>query len=259
MSSSSSSLLSRLELSDTKVYEPWIRALLGTVSHFCEVLVLKLRNVLMTNVIRMGPLFFGNPRSKIVGHNPNPESYSVVMQNGLSWISHTGVPRSSATAFSWEPTAGLCLGPYGGPKGGVFFPRSKYPCTTPECRQFWVIFFSATCGASKCWNLCLAEQIDLWQPLLSFWRGTLVVWTKISHMINTILLLIGCRKSIPTKKCQLIVYYYLLRSEVDGFAGELTYKNQLIDTLCQIKMPIISFSHSRRTTVYCQRGVKKLH
>ena len=37
----SSSLLSSLELSDTKVYEPQIRALLGTASHFCKVVVLK--------------------------------------------------------------------------------------------------------------------------------------------------------------------------------------------------------------------------
>jgi len=40
--SSSSLLLSNLELSDTKVYESEIRALLGTASHFCEVVVLKL-------------------------------------------------------------------------------------------------------------------------------------------------------------------------------------------------------------------------
>jgi len=40
-SSSSSLLLSSLELSDTKVYEPYIRALLGTASQFCEVVVLK--------------------------------------------------------------------------------------------------------------------------------------------------------------------------------------------------------------------------
>ena len=38
-----SSSLSSLELSDTKVYEPQIRALLGTDSHFCEIVVLKLR------------------------------------------------------------------------------------------------------------------------------------------------------------------------------------------------------------------------
>ena len=37
------SLLSSLEFSDAKVYEPCMRALLGTASHFCEVVVLKLR------------------------------------------------------------------------------------------------------------------------------------------------------------------------------------------------------------------------
>ena len=42
-SSSSSLLLSCLELSDTTIYEPQIRALLGTASHFCQVVVLKLR------------------------------------------------------------------------------------------------------------------------------------------------------------------------------------------------------------------------
>jgi len=41
----SSLLLSSLELSDTKVYEPYIRALLGTASRFCEVGVLKSRTV----------------------------------------------------------------------------------------------------------------------------------------------------------------------------------------------------------------------
>ena len=45
VTSSSSLSLSSLELSDTKVYEPYIRALLGTASHFCEVFVLKSRTV----------------------------------------------------------------------------------------------------------------------------------------------------------------------------------------------------------------------
>ena len=35
--------LSSLELSDTTVYEPSMRALLGTAAHFCKVGVLKLR------------------------------------------------------------------------------------------------------------------------------------------------------------------------------------------------------------------------
>ena len=40
--SSSSLLLSSLELSDTTLYEPQIRARLGTTAHFCEVVVLRL-------------------------------------------------------------------------------------------------------------------------------------------------------------------------------------------------------------------------
>ena len=40
--SSSYLLLSSLELSDTQVYEPEIRAILGTASHFCQVVVYKL-------------------------------------------------------------------------------------------------------------------------------------------------------------------------------------------------------------------------
>ena len=39
VSSSSSLLLLSLELSDTTIYEPQIRALLGTASHFCEAVV----------------------------------------------------------------------------------------------------------------------------------------------------------------------------------------------------------------------------
>ena len=42
---SSSLLLSSLELSNTQVYEPWIRTLLGTASHLCEVVVLQARTV----------------------------------------------------------------------------------------------------------------------------------------------------------------------------------------------------------------------
>ena len=42
---SASLLLSSLELSDTNVYEPYTRALLGTAAHFCQVVVLKLRTV----------------------------------------------------------------------------------------------------------------------------------------------------------------------------------------------------------------------
>ena len=38
-------LLSRLELSDTTIYEPQIRALLGTAPHFCQGVDVELRTV----------------------------------------------------------------------------------------------------------------------------------------------------------------------------------------------------------------------
>ena len=43
---SSSLLLTRLGLSGTQVYEPEVRALLGSASHFCEEVVLELRRLL---------------------------------------------------------------------------------------------------------------------------------------------------------------------------------------------------------------------
>ena len=42
---SSSVLPSSLGLSDAKVYEPYVRARLGTTAHFCKVVVFKLRAV----------------------------------------------------------------------------------------------------------------------------------------------------------------------------------------------------------------------
>ena len=50
--SSSVLLLSSLEMSDTHVYEPLIRTLLGTASHFCEEVVLELRTPATTSVHR---------------------------------------------------------------------------------------------------------------------------------------------------------------------------------------------------------------
>ena len=44
-STSSSSLLASLDLSNTSIYEPQIRALLGTAPHFCQTVVLELRTV----------------------------------------------------------------------------------------------------------------------------------------------------------------------------------------------------------------------
>jgi len=51
---SSSLLRSSLELSDTQVYEPYIRALLGTASLFCEVVVFILPTVGPVDYSRMG-------------------------------------------------------------------------------------------------------------------------------------------------------------------------------------------------------------
>ena len=48
-------LLSSLELGDTQVHEPEIWALLGTASHFCEVVVLKLRLSSITMFTRKPP------------------------------------------------------------------------------------------------------------------------------------------------------------------------------------------------------------
>ena len=47
--SSPSLLLSSLESSDTNVYEHYIQARLGTASHFCEVVFLKLRTGLLAS------------------------------------------------------------------------------------------------------------------------------------------------------------------------------------------------------------------
>ena len=47
---------------------------------------------------------------------------------------------------------------------------------------------------------------------------------------------ISFRKSTPPANRQLIVYYYLLKYEVDGIVGELTFLNHLLNTLCHISL-----------------------
>ena len=49
-------LRSSLELSDTKVHEPQIRALLGTASHFCEVVFLQSKTVPNGTTLSLGIL-----------------------------------------------------------------------------------------------------------------------------------------------------------------------------------------------------------
>jgi len=51
--SPSSSLLPGLELSDTIVYAPSMRALHGTASYFCEVVVLELRGALIGTALNL--------------------------------------------------------------------------------------------------------------------------------------------------------------------------------------------------------------
>jgi hypothetical protein len=88
---------SSLELSDTKVYEPSIRALLRTTSHFCEVLVLELRtvklinftlNVKLINLTRTGAVFLGAS-----GHGGQLSEGEVIFPDrGI--LGNTEIPRS---------------------------------------------------------------------------------------------------------------------------------------------------------------------
>ena len=43
----------------------------------------------------------------------------VLLRGG--WKDGTGVPCSLKTVPPWDRTVGICLGPYGGPKGGFCF------------------------------------------------------------------------------------------------------------------------------------------
>ena len=55
----------------------------------------------------------------------------------------------------------------------------------------------------------------------------------------------GCRKSTPPQSRQIILHYYKLKQQVDGFEGVLNY---LISTLCEINMeehePFIESRHA---------------
>ena len=106
-SSSSSLLLSSLELSDSKVYEPYIRARLGTATHFCEVVVRKLRTVPIGTALSLVP-HSGNidadysqvdvlgVRYKSVnfGAKKTPSESELVRPNRCDRTSGTGAPRS---------------------------------------------------------------------------------------------------------------------------------------------------------------------
>jgi hypothetical protein len=46
-----------------------------------------------------------------------------------------------------------------------------------------------------------------------------------THLFDTMYLLISFRKSTPPQNRQLIVYYYNIKNQVDGFARDLTFQN----------------------------------
>ena len=52
----------------------------------------------------------------------------LIHTGGFEGISPTGVPRSQGTTPPQESTVGLCLGPYGNPKGVRVFLWARYPC-----------------------------------------------------------------------------------------------------------------------------------
>ena len=67
--SASSCLLSSLELSDTKVYAPKIRALLGTAAHFCE--VVSRRGIDLNDSARLGGVSGGVECLEIEERHPD--------------------------------------------------------------------------------------------------------------------------------------------------------------------------------------------
>ena len=72
-SSSSPLLLWSREFSDTKVYEPWIRALLGTVSQSCKVFVLNSKSTL-----------FARFASTVIQHTPLKSTVSIALRRGVA-------------------------------------------------------------------------------------------------------------------------------------------------------------------------------
>jgi len=90
-------------LGDTHVHEPYIRALLGTAPHFCEVVALKLRTV-------PSP-----PRPSAL---PLGEGLFECGSGELAPVQ--GYLDHEKQRPPQDPTVGIGLGPYGGPGGGLF-------------------------------------------------------------------------------------------------------------------------------------------
>ena len=122
--SSSSALLASLELSDTKVYEPYMRALFGTAAHFCTVVVLKSRTGLCERSA-VGTLHR-------VQAEPSGEGLATTSRCCRCCWSYRGTSLIRNHP-PYDPTVGLFLGSYDGPRVvGVSYERGDPVITNPS-------------------------------------------------------------------------------------------------------------------------------
>jgi hypothetical protein len=111
--SSSSVLLSSLELSHTKVDEPYTRSRLGTASHFCKAAVLKFRTVrigtaLSLRIVTRVSLAF--PSVRCTGYEPfDQATRPSMMRRGTRLGSPVALSQSFWSRRFREP--GLCSAP----------------------------------------------------------------------------------------------------------------------------------------------------
>ena len=87
------------ELSDTKVYVPYMRALLGTASHFCEVVVLAVYGDSVATLISWMAPHHREPSSD------GPSSLTLVMACSEQRV--TSIIRSPSPFPTWHRTKGL--------------------------------------------------------------------------------------------------------------------------------------------------------
>jgi len=145
--SSSCSSLSSLELSDTHVYAPYIRALLGTDSHFCEVVVLKLSSPAPPAGLHLPR----HPPSNRPGGNP---------WANLKSISHRCHPI--LVAFVWELTKEAIHLPLGCLQAGVR--RSSWRSCEQEFPFPGNTLPHAPSVEPRGWLHCMGKQIVCVDP-----------------------------------------------------------------------------------------------
>ena len=78
--------------------------------------------------------------------------------------------------------------------------------------------------------------------------GEVPLWGRLSRKFLKMYLLISFRKSTAPQNQELIVYYCYSKSEVKGL-GELTFYNNLIDTLCEIRLLFLDYLAFGRATL----------